>query len=105
MKIIATLVLFLGLGATALFADNIKEAESYLSQGFGKWFCSDYAGAIQDYNKAIELNPKYAEAYFNRGGAKFNLQDVFGALADYSKAGELGLSEAYERIQRIQKGN
>lgn len=130
--------MFLGLGATALFADNIKEADSYFKQGMAKDDLHDYAGAIQDFNKAIELNPNFvaayynrgcakvylkdytgaiqdyskiielnpkfiAEAYFSRGAAKFNLQDVFGALADYSKAGELGATQAYERIQRIQK--
>ena len=37
-------------------------------------------GAIQDYNKAIELDPKYAEAFFNRAFAKGNLGDLRGAI-------------------------
>jgi len=34
---------------------------------------NDYKGAIQDYNKAIELNPILAKAYNNRGLAKIDL--------------------------------
>ena len=78
---------------------------AYYNRGIAKYNLQDDTGAIQDYSKAIELVPKYEVAYYNRGIAKEGLKDKFGALADYSKAGELGLSEAYERIQRIQKGN
>jgi len=35
----------------------------------------DYRGAIQDYDKSIELNPSYAFAYNNRGIAKDELGD------------------------------
>jgi len=35
----------------------------------------DYRGEIEDYNKAMEINPKYADAYNNRGFAKGNLND------------------------------
>src|SRR5574341_1186786 len=89
MKKIAILVLFLGLGATALFADNIKEEESYRKQGIAKYALQDDTGAIQDFSKAIELNPKHAEAYCLRGSAKYALQDYTGAIQDYSKAIEL----------------
>src|SRR4030066_190746 len=105
MKIIAIFVLFLGLGVTALFADNIEEAEFYINRGFYEIAREDYTGALQDCNKAIELDPKDAKAYYCRGFAKELLKDKFGALADYSKAGELGETKAYEEIQRIQKGN
>ena len=33
----------------------------------------NYTKAIQDYNKAIELNPNDVIAYFNRGFAENNL--------------------------------
>lgn len=33
----------------------------------------DYEGAIQCFNKSIELNPDYAAAYNNRGSCKWNL--------------------------------
>ena len=49
----------------------------------------DYAGAIEDYTQAIELDPKFAEAYFNRGNAKHSSGDYAGAIEDYTKAIEL----------------
>ncbi|MBI5307410.1 MAG: tetratricopeptide repeat protein [Planctomycetes bacterium] len=70
-----------------------------------KYDLRDFAGAIQDYSKAIELNLNDAKIYYRRGIAKEILEDTRGALADYSKEGELGNSMAYEAIKRIQKGN
>jgi tetratricopeptide (TPR) repeat protein len=46
----------------------------------------DYAGAIEDYNEAIRLDPKYVAAYNNRGIAKSKLQDFVGAIKDYDEA-------------------
>ncbi len=43
-------------------------------------------GAIQDYTKAIELNPNYNDAYYNRGSAKYEIEDYRGAIEDYNKA-------------------
>ena len=60
----------------------------------------DYLGAINDYSKAIELEPDFAEAYFNRGLTRIFLDDMEGGSLDLSKAGELGLTEAYNVIKR-----
>jgi tetratricopeptide (TPR) repeat protein len=46
---------------------------------FDKYLMSDYDGAIADYTKAIELNPKYVEAYCNRGTAELGKSDYDGA--------------------------
>ena len=37
-------------------------------------------GAIEDYNKAIEINPQYADAFNNRGNVKNDLGDKQGAI-------------------------
>ena len=60
----------------------------------------DNRGAIEDNNKAIELNPDYALAYLNRGAAKYNLGDKNGGCLDFSKAGELGYEDAYDLIKK-----
>jgi lipoprotein NlpI len=49
----------------------------------------DLDGALADYNRAIELNPKDAKAYTNRGLVKQARADLDGALADYARAVEL----------------
>jgi len=49
----------------------------------------DLDGALADYSRAIELDPKYAPAYYNRGIAKNAKGDLDGAIADYNRAVEL----------------
>jgi tetratricopeptide (TPR) repeat protein len=66
-----------------------QTAEEYYYRGKAKYPLKDYRGAIQDYSKAIELDPEYAHAYYYRGNAKVNLKDYRGAIQDYSKAIEL----------------
>lgn len=61
----------------------------FVQSGFAKYSKEDYKGAIVDYSKAIELNPKDSYLYRVRGSSKNNLQDYLGAIADYSKAIEL----------------
>ena len=49
----------------------------------------DFEGAIDAYNKAIELNlsgPNLYWAYYNRGNAKTSLGQTEGARADYDEA-------------------
>jgi len=49
----------------------------------------NYADAIQDFNKAIELRPKFDVAYLDRGYAKNFFRDYEGAMADFTKAIEI----------------
>ena len=53
--------------------------------------------AIEEYNKAIKLNPNLAGAYNNRGFAYHNLKEYEKAIKDYNKAIELNpnLTDAY----------
>jgi outer membrane protein OmpA-like peptidoglycan-associated protein len=66
-----------------------QTAEDYVIKGDKKKTKKDYKGAIEDYTKAIELNPKYANAYLVRGWCKDELKDYNGAIQDYTKAIEL----------------
>lgn len=42
--------------------------------------------ALQDYTRAIELNPKSVKAYTNRGSAKCLLKDYNSAFSDFNSA-------------------
>ena len=47
----------------------------------------DIAGALGDYDRAIELDPYLSEAFYNRGTLKHKeLGEPVGALADYDSA-------------------
>ena len=84
-------------------------------------FLSDIEGAIEDYNKALELNPKAYEVYEKRGNAWAevtqnpnrtigtkalrNSEDDQHAIDDWLKAIELtgGNDELYEKLGNIYK--
>ncbi len=61
-------------------------AETYFQWGNVKYNLGDYAGAIADYTKAIQLEPDVASAYNNRGNAKGKLGQHFAAITDYNIA-------------------
>ncbi len=89
--------------AVMLAAPETAQAENatyYYNRGIDKYDAGDYSGAISDYNKAIEINPRYAKAYNNRGNAKSKLGDNSGAISDYSKAIEINPRDAYAYINR-----
>lgn len=58
-----------------------RDSESKRRSDFGA-----IQSAIQDYTKAITLEPKRADAYVNRGIAKAILQDYQGAIQDFTQA-------------------
>ena len=49
-----------------------------------------YQTAINDYTKAIQLDPDYANAYINRGSAYSSLSKNQDAINDYTKAIQIG---------------
>ena len=57
----------------------------------------DYEGAINDFNKALDLNPNYRVIYYDMGSARSKLKDDEGAIADYDRAIEFfpNFFEAY----------
>ncbi len=67
------------------------------SRGMARERVKDLKGANEDYNKAIEINPKYANAYNNRGNIKSKQMIFIEAIKDYNKAIDLNSQfvEAY----------
>ncbi|MDA2920748.1 tetratricopeptide repeat protein [Desulfobacterota bacterium AH_259_B03_O07] len=86
-KIVLTLVLLFSL-VTPIYSQTGK---SYFEIGYEKFNRGDYKGAIQNYTKAIELNPKYATAYINRAAAK-------GKLGKFKEAVSLIYPAFYTKV-------
>jgi tetratricopeptide (TPR) repeat protein len=70
-------------------ADN-ESVEDLVNSGIEKGKAGDLDGAIADFTRAIELNPKDDAPYYNRAQAKRLKKDPAGAVADYTRAIELG---------------
>ena len=44
------------------------------------------AKAVEDYDRAIKLDPKFVEAYYNRGLSERDLRQFDKAMSDFSEA-------------------
>jgi len=69
------------------YAQN--SAEEYFYSGVEKANSGDYQEAIEEFDKAIKINPKDAKAYYNRGVVKGGLGDYRGAIEDFNKSIEI----------------
>ena len=78
-------------GLILLVSDNVyaNDGVNYFNLGNEKADKGDHYGAISDFSKAIEINPKDDDSYFNRGNSKVDLKDYYGAISDYTKAIEI----------------
>jgi len=65
------------------------DSTAFISRGYAKYMLGEYLAAIEDFNKAIELNPKYSDALNGRGLAKYRLGEYSAAIEDFNKAIEL----------------
>ena len=75
------------------FAEQLKVIIKYLN---AKTALDDHYGAISDYIKAIEINPKYEKAYINRGRSFYSINDKENACKDFKKAVFLGSTTTEE---------
>jgi tetratricopeptide (TPR) repeat protein len=71
-----------------------KDTEGFVNRGSARGFNGDANGAIADFSRAIELDPKSLSASYNRGIARLQKGDYNGAIADLSRAIELSPATA-----------
>ncbi len=87
LKKFTVIIFFLVCISLALpcFASNI-DAKTYCDSGLNKFELENYSAAIEDYNKAIQLESNNCEAYVNRGRCKCALNDYDNAVQDFTNA-------------------
>ena len=91
---IAAALSVLALGSPLITGCTNPLGIHYFNQGVEKYEAGNYQGAIDDWSKAIEINPQNADAHYNRGSAMNNLGNYQGAIADFTKAIELDPQDA-----------
>ena len=91
--VVGTTAVVVGAGLMISLKDkndlNVKAKgyEYFFNRAQDKFELADYAEAILDYNKALELSPtEICLVYSMRGNAKRNLGDFDGAISDQNKA-------------------
>ena len=84
-------------------ADNKTEGKTavdYYNDGLIAVREKKYDKALENFNKAIEMNPAYIEAYNKRGMCYYELKKYRNALTDFDRAAQLDPNN--ESIRRIQ---
>lgn len=62
---------------------------AYNSRGLARYLQVNFDSAVEDFSKAIGLNPSVANFYYNRGLIKFRLKDFDKARVDLEKTLQL----------------
>lgn len=76
---------------------------TYINRGLVKEKSKDYAGAVAEYTKAIEMDSLSVDAYLSRGGCQIQLGNNKEALSDLNKAVRLyPTSMSYSRRAQVQ---
>ena len=94
---IATLLVVI---APAVHAKSTKTPTAQLSeddllqQGEAKMQDGDFKGAVEAYDRVLQLNSQDVHAYVGRGKARFELNDKLGAIDDLTSAIQLNPNDA-----------
>jgi Flp pilus assembly protein TadD len=85
---------------SGIIRDNPKDVAAYFVRGNIRCEQGEYAKAIADYNKAIELDAQDGPAYNGRGYAYRHLGEPDKALADFNKALQLDTKDSWAHNNR-----
>jgi Tfp pilus assembly protein PilF len=76
------------------------EAEKHFYQGIEYIRQNNTNAAIEEFTKAIEIDPSYSYAYYNRALEYYRIGELERCLADYNKAMELEPDNPYWTYER-----
>jgi tetratricopeptide (TPR) repeat protein len=76
------------------------EAEKHFYQGIEYIRQNKTDAAIEEFTKAIEIDPSYSYAYYNRALEYYRIGELERSLADYNKAMELEPDNPYWTYER-----
>ena len=80
-------------------AEHPKALEAFFNRGIAYNKNGNPKFALQDFNKAIDLNPNHERAYFERAFARKNLNDTIGYSNDLKASYNKGYLHAYHFLK------
>lgn len=85
-RVLATLLVVAAIFLANGVAQANNDAEIYFNRGYNYHSSGQYELAIQNYNKAIQLNPNNSVYYKRRAYSYFELKKYEQAIKDFDKA-------------------
>jgi len=82
-RIIKLILIVFSIGNTYTYSQTNEE---YRLSGLDKLRSENYRGAITEFTKALDIDPKDKKSYYYRGCLKGILEDYQGAIDDYTSA-------------------
>lgn len=99
LKLTGALIILLVLASTAFYGyirlSSPNSAEGYIERGVAYALKGDYYSAVDDFDRAIEMEPGNPRAYYHRGVASFGNNDYSSAWDDFNKA--IGMDPDYAK--------
>ncbi|HSV04399.1 MAG TPA: aspartyl protease family protein [Phenylobacterium sp.] len=86
--------------AAAQYADVPTDAAGFARRGEASMSRHDYSGALADFTRATELDPKDAEYFRHRAEAHLGLHNGVLAMADFDEVLKLDPSDVRAHMQR-----
>lgn len=105
-------ILALTVGVLTSCLSKSKVAEKHCATGENYLQKEEYALALKEFNKAIEVDPNFVRAYYNRGQVYYLTEKKDSALNEFQKALEIDLNfirassvNAYIGMIYLEKGD
>jgi tetratricopeptide (TPR) repeat protein len=98
--ILSLLVMLLAFSLSGCLESFDAEAEEHFWQGIEYIRQGDNDAAMDEFTRAIELDPGYYYAYYNRARVYYESGELESCIAEYSKAIELNPDNVYWTIER-----
>ncbi len=92
IKRVSAIVLFQGM--TSYSQRPQEKAAEFFARGYAYSRVGNLRSALQDFNKAIEINPEYEDAYLQRSSVLLKLGKPEDAIQDALKALDLNAGSA-----------
>ena len=98
--VLSLLVILLGLSLSGCLESFDPEAEEHFWQGIDFIREGKNDLAMDEFTRAIEIDPGYYYAYYNRARVYYEGGELESSIAEYSKAIDLNPDNVYWTIER-----